>query len=97
MILNNFIITNIFTMNQYLALAKNIKNINKDEITVGIRDLLDKYEYWIICKKKKYDMLDTVYDLYTEMSCLLPKPINFIFVEERQFIGKENIDFLVKI
>ena len=97
MILNNFIITNIFTMNQYLALAKNIKNINKDEITVGIRDLLDKYEYWIICKKKKYDMLDTVYDLYTEMSCLLSKPISFVFVEEQQFIGKDNIVFLIKI
>lgn len=81
----------------YLNLASNIKNINKSEISVGIRDLSYKYEYWIICKHKDYDILDEIYDLYQNFIELLSKPIDFIFVGEQQFIGDGNIVFLTRI
>lgn len=83
--------------NKYLFIAQSIKSINKNEINIGIVDNKNKYEFWIICKTKDYAILDNIYDIYENHYHEIPKPIDFIFLSERQFVGKDNVVFLTII
>ena len=78
----------------YLVLMRYIKLINEDEIKVGMRPLSNnRFEIWVICKNKDYSILDRVYEIYQCISKELPRPVEFVFVSEEQFIGKESINF----
>ena len=81
-----------------MLLAYSIKQIDKSNITVGIRDLPSStLEYWIICNQLEYDILDKVYEIYNQYLDKLAHRVEFIFTSVEQFIGKEHMQFLEEI
>lgn len=77
----------------YLVLMRLIKHINEDEIQVGIRPVSNKFEIWVICKNKDFSILDSIFELYQSVKGTLPRPVEFVFVSEEQFVGKDNVKF----
>lgn len=79
-----------------IELAVALKQLDKNNIVIGVRALSDKYEYWVVCEEKDYELLDRIYDVYVEYAGVLSKPVDFIFISEEQFVGKDNISFIYK-
>jgi len=80
-----------------IILAKKIKNINKNNIKVGIRFIDNKFEYWVVCKEKNFEILDKIYDIYVDLKHCIDCPVEFVFINENQFVGKDNISFSILI
>ena len=76
-----------------ILLALQIKSLDPEGIRIGIRTVAGKCEYWVICKKKDYSLLDQIYDIYESLSDKLFQSVDFVFISEEQFIGKDIIEF----
>lgn len=74
-----------------LSLAYSIKEIDNKNIKIYIRPLSDdKFEYWIVCQKMDYNILDKVYDIYEKYIDKLEKPVEFVFTSEDQLFANLN-------
>ena len=72
-----------------------IKNTDKNNLHVATRFIGNKIEIWIIAKNKDFSILDKVYDINSKY--VFNSVINYIFVSEEQFVGKETIKFLLTV
>ena len=83
---------NILPINSInLSLAYSIKEIDNKNIKIYIRPLSDdKLEYWIVCQKMDYNILDKVYDIYEKYIDKLEKTVEFVFTSEDQLFANLN-------